>query len=214
MDFQGLYTRTAEILEDSTNAQWALALVKQYCNDGAQDFAKRTKVYKKRSAALTESATTPDNAWYTLPTDLWEIEQVKSDGTILPLIPQEMLPDDWEDETGGTIPTFAIYGDEGLAEIRMYPTPSAALSALRVYYTALPPTMSANGDVPTGIPDSYRIALVYYAVAQCYRRNFEDGDRPKADLYWNLYLEQVQDCMARAARRHTSQAVSVPYRVV
>lgn len=213
MDFSTLKTRVSEILEDTSNAQWSAALVGQYVNDAARDFARDTKCIKKLSAALSAAATTPANAFYTLPTDLLEIESVWWNGEHIPFAAAVELPYQWDTQTGST-PFRAIYGDFGTTELRVYPYPSSALTTLKVYYTAVPAAMSGNSDTPTGIPSVYHIALVYGAVAMCYRRNFEDADRPKAAEFFAMYQHEVVDCIARTGRRFTAGGLVVPYRDV
>ena len=212
MQFVELQTRTAEYLEDTANAQWSLALVKQYLNDGARDFARRTKAYRRLSAVLSASATTPANAFYTLPTDLLELEAVHDtvNDEWLGARSTDTLTESWDTETGN--PSWYLYGEFGWTELRVYPYPASALTGLKVYYTALPAAMSANSDEPTGIPPVYHSALVYYAVAACYRRNFEDADQAKAAEFAGLYERELADAMGRTTRKMNGSGVFVPYR--
>jgi hypothetical protein len=214
MDFSTLQTRVSEYLEDTSNAQWSLALVKQYLNDAVRDFARRTKSYRRLSAALTASATTPTNAFYTMPTDILEVEAVHDTVNDLWLAPRgvDTLPPSWDTETGN--PSWYLYGEFGWTELRVYPYPASALTGLKLYYTALPATMDGNSDTPTGIPDVYHVALVYFAVAACYRRNFEDADRAKAAEFQTLYEREVEDAIGRIGRKMNGSPVGVPYRYV
>lgn len=214
MQFSQMQVRVAEYLEDTSNAQWSLALVKQYLNDGMRDFARRTKASRKLSAALSASATTPTNAFYTLPTDLLELEAVHDTVNDIWLEPRDIdsLPPSWDTETGN--PSYYLPGTFGWLELRVYPYPSSALTGLKVYYTALPADMSADADLPTGIPPVYQIALVYFAVAACYRRNFEDADKAKAAEFQMLYEREVEDAIGRVGRKMSGAPVGVPYRYV
>lgn len=212
MQFSELKTRVAEYLEDTSNAQWSAALVGQYINDAVRDFARRTKCYRRLSAALSASATTPTNAFYTLPTDLMELEAVEDTVNNNWLRPRSVdtLPETWATETG--TPSWYLFGEFGWTELRVYPYPTSALTGLKVYYTALPATMSATTDTPTGIPDVFHVALVYFAVAACYRRNFEDADRAKAAEFQMLYEREVEDAIGRVGRKMSGAYVMTPYR--
>lgn len=214
MDFSTLKTRASEYLEDAGNVQWTAALVGQYINDAVRDFARRTKCYHRMSAALTEAATTPDNAFYTLPTDLMELEAVEDtvNGGWLRRRNLGDLPEGWAAETG--TPSWYVYGELGWTELRVYPIPAAALTGLKVYYTALPATMSGSSDTPTGIPDVYHVALVYFAVAACHRRNSEDANQAKAAEFQALYEREVDDAIGRVGRKMSGVPVGVPYRYV
>ena len=211
-----MQTRTREYLEDANSGayQWSDVIVKRYLNDAARDFAMQTRCIKKRSGALAESATTPDNSTYTLPSDFYELEGdfVTNDGLSLWLTTAANLPESWEADTG--TPTHAILGDQIGDEIRVWPYPAAALTALKVWYTAVPPAMANDTDPATGIPGAFHQALVYFAVAACYRRNFEDGDVRKSQEFMALYARELETCLASTTRRRTSGAVTVPYREI
>lgn len=220
--FTTLKTRVGEILEDASFAQWSSTIVERYLNDAAQDFAIRTKCIRKYSSALS-AATTFDAskpyAFYSVPTDIHEIESVWVNGYHVPQARTDRLPYQWDTETAGSTsdPTAYIYGDFGLTVIRFWPYPTdAAYTTAKIYYTALPPTMTTGGGSPvtwaTGIPDRYAVALVYYAVAMCYRRNFEDADRRKSEEFMMLYLDQVRDCQGRIERLMNAEGMGVPYR--
>lgn len=219
VDFLELQTRAREILEDTgTNLQWSDVILKRYLNDAAQDFAIRTKCIRKYSGALSASTTfdaTKPYAFYALPTDIHELESVWVNGYHVPQARVSRLPYQWDIETCSSAaePTAYIYGDFGLSVLRFWPYPiDAAYTTAKVYYTALPTLMVSNTDKPTGIPDRYMVALVYYAIAMCYRRNFEDNDRRKGEEFMGLYLDQIRDCQGRIERLLNAEGIGVPYR--
>ena len=213
--FLELQTRVREYLEDADSAayQWSATIVKRYINDAARDFAIQTRCIKKLSAALAASGTTPVSAFYTLPSDIYELDGVINAGLAVPLATAEQMPWDWQSETGST-PIYAVLGDYVGDELRVYPYSVAALTALKVWYTAVPAAMSGDNDTPTGIPGVFHPALAFYAVAECYRRNFEDGDIRKAAEFSALYAAAVLNCASSTARRRTSAPVTIPYREV
>lgn len=214
MQFSEIQTRVREYLEDenSSSYQWSATIVKRYINDAVRDFARRTKCYKRLSSALSASATTPTSAFYTLPTDLLEIEAVQDTVHDVWLVKTaiDLLPGNWETDTGN--PYAYLFGDFGWSELRVYPYTASALTGLRVYYSALPADMTLDANTPTGIPDVYHSSLVYYAVAACYRRNFEDNDVRKAAEFQALYERDVADAMGRVGRKMDGTPVIVPYR--
>lgn len=167
------------------------------------------------SVTLTDSAF----AFYTMPADIHELEGVWVNGYHVPQARADRLPYQWDIETCSSTsdPTAYIYGDYGLSVVRFWPFPSnAAFTDVKIYYTGLPPSMTSGGGSPvtwaTGIPDRYAVALVYYAVAMCYRRNFEDNDRRKSEEFMALYLDQVRDCQGRIERLMNAEGMGVPYR--
>lgn len=217
LTLQQMRTRVNEILED-IGVQWPNALVDQYINDAAQDFAIRTKCYRKYSTPLTAATTfdvTKPYAFYNVPTDIHELESVWVNGYHVPQGRIDRMPYQWDiEKTGNTTdPTCYLYGDFGLDVIRFWPFPdNAPFPSAYVYYVALPPIMASTGATPTGIPRRYNIALVYYAVAMCYRRNFEDADRRKSEEFMALYLDQLRDCTGRIERLMNAEGMGVPYR--
>lgn len=280
MNLLQMRTRVAEFLEDSAFSQWSAALVDQYLNDAAQDFAKATKCIRKYSSPLSANTTfetlgtgnvtindfdvtnlsaptrwrlgqliygtgIPDGttvtaingttltmsakgtatntgvtltdkayAFYTVPSDLHELESVWVNGYRVPIASATSLPYQWDRQTAGAAsqPTAYVFGDFGFTVVRFWPYPVLAYTTVYVYYTALPATMTLTTSTPAGIPDQYHLALVYYAVAQCYKRNFEDNDRPKAAEFEGMYRAQLDDCLARVTRLLNADPNAVPYR--
>lgn len=290
--FATIKTRVAEILEDASFAQWSQALVGQYVNDAARDFAMRTKCIRKYSgnlvvnsafetlgtgtlqaapnqntiaslsdpssfrvgsyiyslsggsvsadipigttitsvnvggsslvmsasatAANTVTLTDKAFAYYTVPSDIHELESVWVNGYHVPQARVGRLPYQWDIETCASVsePSAYLYGDFGLSVIRFWPFPNdAAFPTAKVYYTALPVEMLASETLTSiGIPDRYGVAIVYYTVAMCYRRNFEDADRRKSEEFMALYLDQVRDCQGRIERLLNAEGFGVPYR--
>jgi hypothetical protein len=85
-----------------------------------------------------------------------------------------------------------------------------ALTDLVLFYQALPAPMVNAGDVPA-IPAAYARALVYYAVARCYERNFEDSDVRKADRFEALYQREMASARKRQAGRFNNAPESVTW---
>jgi len=218
LSLQQMRIRVGEILEDSSFVQWPEALVNQYLNDAAQDFAMRTKCIRKYSTALTANGTidpTKPFAFYDMPADIHELESVWVNGYHVPQSRIARMPYQWDIEfcSSTAEPTCYLYGDFGFEVIRFWPYPSdAAFPTAKVYYTALPPAMTGNASTPAGIPKRYNIALVYYAVSMCYRKNFEDADKTKSEEFMALYLDQIRDCRGRIERLLNAEGMGVPYR--
>jgi len=218
LQLQQMRTRVGEILEDSSFVQWPEALVNQYLNDAAQDFAMRTKCYRRYSSPLSANGSIDVSkpfAFYSVPSDTHELESVWVNGYHVPQARIDRMPYQWDIEFCNSTaePSAYLYGDFGLEVIRFWPYPSdAAFPTVYVYYTALPPAMTTNTATPTGIPARYNIALVYYTVAMCYRKNFEDADKSKSEEFMALYLDQIRDCQGRIARLLNAEGMGVPYR--
>lgn len=215
MDQTALLARAGYLTEDTGHVQWSSALKLAFLNDGARDFARATKCYKKASGYLSADASPADSlanayTFYVLPTDLLELESVWFNGDLVPLVSAAELGSGYEDVSGES--PIAATMDDSLTEIRMYPAPSAALTTLRVRYAAIPAEMNGTTVTePTGIPVPSRIALVYYCVAMCYLRNGEEGDPAKAAQYMAMYQREVDDLTARVARRFHSGGARTRY---
>lgn len=154
-------------------------------------------------------------AFYNVPTDIHEIESIWVNGYHVPQGRIDRMPYQWDIETCSSTsePTCYLYGDFGFDVIRFWPYPTdAAFPNVRVYYTALPPAMTTGTATPIGIPKRYNIALVYYTVAMCYRKNFEDADKAKSEEFMALYLDQIRDCQGRIERLLNAEGMGVPYR--
>lgn len=175
-----------------------------------------TLTMSAKGTATNAGVTLTDKAYafYTVPSDLHELESVWVNGYRVPMASAVNLPYQWDRQTAGAAsqPTAYVFGDFGFTVVRFWPYPVLAYTTVYTYYTALPATMASTAATPAGIPDQYHLALVYYAVAQCYRRNFEDADRAKAAEFEGMYRAQLEDCLARVTRLLNADPASVPYR--
>lgn len=226
MTFLQMITRVSELLEDTAATRWgnnvdptnAAGVIARHLNDAQRDFARSTQVCKKESAALAGSATTPLYAFYTLPTDFLNLAESGNGGGVwnngIQLYPVERgcLGDSWATVTG-TPCNYLPLEDYGLTELRVYPYPTAVLTALKIFYAYLPADMAANGTV-SPIPPMFHMALVWYAVAQALSTMGEYADPAKAQLYMGMYEREVADARNRVARRFSSQGAFVKYRHV
>jgi hypothetical protein len=182
---------------------------------GIDPIAGELTISNNATATSSVSLTDKPFAFYGVPSDVHELESVWVNGYHVPQARIDRMPYQWDIEfcSSTAEPTAYLYGDFGLDVIRFWPYPSdAAFPTAYVYYTALPPAMTTNTATPTGIPARYNIALVYYTVAMCYRKNFEDADRAKSEEFMALYLDQIRDCQGRIARLLNAEGMGVPYR--
>lgn len=213
-----MVVRASLLLEDTTNARWSADLttgpIAIFLNDAQRDFATRTKVVKKKSAALGNAATTPLYAFYTLPSDFLNIESVwvtvGGNEMELPGVTVKQLGGNWTTQTSD-IPTAYIDLQEfGNTELRVWPYPSAAaLTGLVVYYAAVPADLTTGQTTP--IPPAWHTALVNYAVAMCNLTNKDAGDPAKAVTFMQMYETQVTECLSHAVRRFSSEGAYVRY---
>jgi hypothetical protein len=167
------------------------------------------------TASVTALLADKPFAFYNMPTDIHELESVWVNGYHVPQSRVGRMPYQWDIEFCNSTaePSCYLYGDFGFEVIRFWPYPSdAAFPTAKVYYTALPPAMTGNTSTPAGIPKRYNIALVYYAVSMCYRKNFEDADKAKSEEFMALYLDQIRDCSGRIERLLNAEGMGVPYR--
>lgn len=122
--FDALVARAQAYLQDSTGARWPAALVGAFVNDGQRDFARGSKILKFKYPTLPGSTVNllPQGAFYTLPSDFFELEGVWCDGRHLAPTTVDCLPWNWDVTTGTA--TRYIYGDYGPTDIRLYPAPT------------------------------------------------------------------------------------------
>lgn len=269
MQFSEYQARVAQFLEDTANAQWSAAIVKQYINDALLDLCREARLYNVKSAALSVAAVIPTNAYYTLPTDFFAVNRVENGGIVLSETSLQAQGNGWFLRSGS--PTHWMVGEiGGYHQLRVVPFPaqpeqwvaltpyavgdevkngsynytcvtagtsagaggptgtgtgitdgtvewdylsdyeSLALTDLVLFYQALPAPLVNASDVPE-IPPTYALALVYYAVAMCYRRNFEDADQAKAAEFQAMYERELISARRSQARRFSNGADSVTW---
>jgi hypothetical protein len=152
------------------------------------------------------AATTPANAFYTLPADLLSLERVTRNGEALDLTSIEsFFWEGWEAETG--TPYQYIYGPYGFYALRVYPYPAAPAS-LTAYYAKQLPRLSSGTDSPSPIPAPYHIALVHYALAKAYAKDFEYKEPVKVQDHGAQYADYVTRCVGNMP----SGSLTIPYR--
>lgn len=155
MTIDQMITRAGVELVDPNHNRFTSAAIVYYLNDAQREFARLTRVCRKKSGALTVSTATPAASLYTLPSDFLELEvggvwlQLDGGGEKrLPIVSLSELPDGWS--TAGGTPTNALDMLElGITELRLYPYPDdgAAWAAATAY--ALGATARNNGNVYT-----------------------------------------------------------------
>ena len=159
------------------------------------------------SSALTASATTPLTAFYALPTDLIEIIDVFDTGgdSILRRVSIQDLGTTWDTDTG-TPYAYLLLG----TELRIYPYLTAART-LKVHYVQGAASLSVSSDTPA-IPPMFHIGLVWYALAQCYKKDVEEESQIKARFYQGEFERVLDDAARLASRTYDASEVVIPYR--
>lgn len=209
LSYAQMQQRVSQYLQDPTNARWDISTIGPFINDGYRDFCRNSKILKKTATLSVDSTQDPNTAFYIVPSDMLELEAVWNNKQHQEVTFVNALPWNWETISG--VPTRYIYGDFGLGLIRLYPYPTTASTTLKVYYTYMPSDLTVSGDTPV-IPGIYHLALVYYAVAQCYLQDGQYRDPTKGQQFMQLYMKELADASARAARRFNHDGFSIPYR--
>ena len=213
-----LIIRAAEFLEDTAYGRWTAALITKYINDAQRDFARGARCCRKYSAALVVSATTPTYAFYTLPTDLLEIAPAgvwtTTSGQNIQLPPAAVsdLGDNWDNVSGDPPSCYINLLEFGMTELRVWPTPAAALTALKLYYVYLPADLTGSQSSP--IPEQYHMALVYYAVAMCLMGFKQGSDQARSQAYMGMYERDLAHAGGKVAGSFANVAAVVPFRNV
>ncbi len=98
----------------------------------------------------------------------------------------------WSTVTGSPDKMFL----RGVTSLGFYPVPSAATN-IKIFHTAIPARLSANGDIP-GFPREFHPALVHYAL---YDLQSQDGETALAMKHWAEYLRVEKELGMWAADR-------------
>lgn len=181
MTFLEMQTEVQRRLEESASGVfWTLAQQKTAINDGyeemsdlcewnetSQDVSLTTSTYYDLSSVLTLPVlrvtrvfNNQTNRWLH-PTDVREMDHTRRQ---------------WEDATGAA-ERWWIRGGWWLG---LYPKASSATGTVKVFHTAIPTALSADGNTP-GFAQEFHLGLVEYA---CYDLLCQDREPEKALKYW------------------------------
>lgn len=186
-------------LQDSAGTYWDDPKLTQWLNEAQMDFAVRTKILPAVAVPVV-SAITPTSAFYTLPTDAFELRRVELSGVELARVTSEELSlfydGDWTAVTTtspATIPTHSyVYEEYGALTFRIFPYATASqASSLKCFYYRTPATLVATSAETPDIPAAYHIRLVDFAVARAYLMDFDQANPVKAKVFMDAYDAQV-----------------------
>ena len=184
-------------LNDTAATRWTDAELNDWINEGLDQWTLDTNQLPTVGNP-TASADLPLTAFYNAPADAVGIIQVHYQGRLLPRM---TLPfwQDWDTQTG-TEPDRIIIGPYGPLKFRLWPYPTADLSAsLEVYYVKRPPQLTADIDVPE-MPVIYHRALAWYAIAAAYLKDADTASSDLAQAWTARYASRVQDALTQQPR--------------
>ena len=205
---------STDFLQDSSNRRWGTPQITRFINDAQADFARGSKVCRKYSSALSVAATTPSNAFYTLPADFIELEPGgvwdNTSGNNIRMWPIEVadLPNLWDTLTTSVpVYRYVVLEEFGATEMRVWPTPTSTLTGLKIYYAYLPADLTTGQTTP--IPPQWHMALVYFAASQCFSLPGQGQQPAEAQRLMGMYERELADAVDAVSRRLSESAVYV-----
>ena len=174
MNFSQLQSEVRRRLNEPSAVFWTDADIQNALNEGLAELADRTEYYERWANILMQT----DRSYYDLrsllPYEVLTPTRIYNAVTSAWLRAADTRNLDgryatWE-TVGGEPGEFFIRGAWWLG---VFPRPSVDGTALRLYYTAQPPALVVDEDLPEDLPVEFHAALVDYALADCYAQERE-----------------------------------------
>lgn len=199
-------SRVRTRFEQSATTRWSDADINAAINDGLAELSEATRYYERWvSVPLKEDRTYYDLRGLTPEivlsvTAVWHDEGVR---WLTPINTSDIGYDEWEETTGNPTGWFA----RGAWWLGIWPRPSSdVVEFLRVYYSAVAPSMDEDGEEPKQLPDEFVPALEEYA---CYELQQREGETEKALHWWARYKERERLLEQHMAHRITRARTGV-----
>lgn len=209
-----MVTRIGDLIGDPNNTRWSASKKQDKIQEGQERFVLDTR-------ALTDNTTTTvvdGTQEYSLPSDVLDIKRMAHRGLLIRRIEKFDLDilrssDRWDDDTG-TPKYYYVDLDPNNKKFGLFPIPKSedAGANLTVEYIKIPPTLSADADVPLDshtLLTPYHMAIAYWAAAEFLRADIRNNPNPQAvliqiDKYEREYGKLVSHCIETfGAMAHT-----------
>ena len=191
-------SRVRTRFEAASTTRWSNADVNDAINDGLAELGEATRYYERYvSVPLKEARTYYDLRGLTPETVLSVTGVWHEAGNrwLSPVSVADLRFEEWE-ETSGDPGSWFTRGQWWLG---FWPRSSGDPGEfVRVYFTAVPPDMDADGDGPHQLPDEFVPALEEYALYELYQR---EGETQKALFWWGKYKEREMSLERHMAHR-------------
>ena len=174
MNFSQLQSEVRRRLNEPSAVFWTDADIQNALNEGLAELADRTEYYEWWANIRMQT----DRSYYDLrsllPYEVLTPTRIYNAVTSAWLRAADTRNLDgryatWE-TVGGEPDEFFIRGAWWLG---VFPRPSVDGTALRLYYTAQPPALVVDEDLPEDLPVEFHAALVDYALSDCYAQERE-----------------------------------------
>src|SRR5512139_351127 len=164
-------SRVRTRFEAAATTRWSNVDVNAAINDGIGELSEATRYYARWvSVPLRQSHTYYDLRGLT-PETVLSVTAVWHEAGVRWLSPinlSDMTFEEWEETAGNPISWFT----RGLWWLGIWPKPSSEVDEwLRVYYTAVAPTLSDDQHYPEQLPDEFVPALEEYALYELNQRD-------------------------------------------
>jgi len=164
--------------------RWPDAEVNAAINDGIAELSEATRYFERWVSVPLKGGRTYYDLRGLTPETVMSVTAVEHLAGVRWLAPNalcDMTYDEWEKTTGNPISWFV----RGAWWLGIWPRPSADLDEwVRVYYTAVAPSLTEDGQEPAQLPDEFVPALEEYAV---YELQLREGETDKALFWWGKY---------------------------
>jgi hypothetical protein len=165
---------------------WADSDIEQALNEGYEEMADATEWYERFATLDLLSGKTYFDLRSVLSDTILAPKRIRNNQTekwLTPTDPRELDYHtfvQWEKNTGEP----QMFFTRGLWWLGFYPKQNADSGSVRLYYSSIPPAMSADEDEPA-FPEEFHYGPVAYAV---YDLLCQDRETQKGLIWWKEYV--------------------------
>lgn len=180
-----LVSRAGTVLNDTSNVRWTAAEIVDWFNEGGVQIVQKFPDACTKTVSLALVAGSKQSN----PADCIEIIDMRQNSSGAAITPCDRAALDRFQPTWMTTPTASTVqhwmDDPQPDTFYVYPAQSGTPATVVMTYSAVPPTMSAGGNIT--LRDIYAEKLVNYALYRAFSKDAEfGGDAERAVAYFKL----------------------------
>lgn len=154
---------------------WTDTELNDYINEAVAEAAVRSNLIQDRVSPVTKLAFTAGQSSAKISPVIHQVLRVYINGKLLKTIPEDDLPDNWENERGSPRGYFL----EDQRNLWLYPAPATAITVDLVVYRSPREPMTQGNDEPE-IPAFHHENLIDWVMHRAYQKR--DSDTEDATL--------------------------------
>lgn len=195
-----MVTLIGQLAGDPSNNTWPSSVVQAKIEKAQEKFVLATRCLKD---VATPTTLVVDQAEYSLPADVLDIERVVHNGKRLSRTSKFDLyfyvADNWTDDKGSPI-KYYVDLDPNNKKIGVYKLPQAADTAypMGIEYLKIPPALSSDSSLPFDghtLLSPYHDALAYWSARELLKEMPSTENIARMNVYKQSYDELVSECI-------------------